>query len=207
MSATKEAELTLAVLLYAVRCLAEGDQLALRGMNFGPQEVEALRAMSLADLYRLESLQAHCLDVRLNRAVYWPLMEHLQREREGEQLQQELIRADAPFEMMQHLFGMSSREYTRLRKLLSLPSSVGRPPLVDDPLEHRVWDAWSQLVQEGAPEPLSPQQYLALHQDTDAPMRALWTLTRRWAEYGDLSSGTGTADAASPAPKTHRTAP
>ena len=207
MSATKEAELTLAVLLYAVRCLAEGDQLALRGMNFGPKEVEALRAMSLGDLYRIESLQAHCLDIRLNRAVYWPLMEHLQREREGEQLQQDLIQADAPFEMMQRLFGMGSREYTRLRKLLSLPSSVGRPPLVDDGLEHRVWDAWSQLVREGAPDPLSPQQYLALHQDTGAPMRALWTLTRRWAEYGDLFSGTGSGDATSQTPQINGTEP
>ena len=42
MSATKEAELTTAVLLYAVRCLAEGDQHALRAMNFGAKEVEAL---------------------------------------------------------------------------------------------------------------------------------------------------------------------
>lgn len=33
---TKESELVMAVLLYAIRCLAEGDQHALRGMNFGP---------------------------------------------------------------------------------------------------------------------------------------------------------------------------
>ena len=42
MIGTKEADLVTAVLLYAMRCLAEGDQYALRGMRFGPQEVEAL---------------------------------------------------------------------------------------------------------------------------------------------------------------------
>ena len=59
-SGTKESELVMAVLLYAIRCLEEGDQHALRSMNFGPQEVAALRDINLADLYRAGSLQAHC---------------------------------------------------------------------------------------------------------------------------------------------------
>jgi len=52
---------------YALRCLAEGDQIALRNMNFGPCEIEALWEMTLADLYRVESLRAHCLKIALNR--------------------------------------------------------------------------------------------------------------------------------------------
>ena len=52
MSSNKEADLTTAVLLYAMRCLAEGDQQALRAMNFGPKELDALKEMNLADLYR-----------------------------------------------------------------------------------------------------------------------------------------------------------
>ena len=43
MEGTKEADLITAVLMYALRCLAEGDQVALRNMNFGPREIEALR--------------------------------------------------------------------------------------------------------------------------------------------------------------------
>ena len=43
MQGTKEADLVVAVLLYAIRCLAEGDQAALRSMRFGPKEIEALR--------------------------------------------------------------------------------------------------------------------------------------------------------------------
>ncbi len=63
MEGTKEADLVVAVLMYAIRYLAEGDLAALRNMKFGPKEIEALREMSLADLYRIESLRAHCLDV------------------------------------------------------------------------------------------------------------------------------------------------
>ena len=67
---TKESELVMAVMLYAIRCLSENDQHALRNMNFGPEEVAALRELNLADLYRVGSLQAHCLDIRLDRADF-----------------------------------------------------------------------------------------------------------------------------------------
>ena len=48
MSGAKESDLVTAVLLYAVRCLAEGDQQSLREMELGPREVEALRALEMA---------------------------------------------------------------------------------------------------------------------------------------------------------------
>ena len=100
MQGTKESDLVTAILMYALRCLAEGDQIALRNMNFGPREIEALRAMTLADLYRVESLRAHCLNIALNREVYWPMMDHLRQQRETEETEQVLIAADAPLEMM-----------------------------------------------------------------------------------------------------------
>ncbi len=81
MEGTKEADLVTAVLMYAMRCLAEGDQAALRNMNFGIKEIEALREMRVADLYRIESLRAHCLEIALNRQVYWPMIEHLSEQR------------------------------------------------------------------------------------------------------------------------------
>ena len=81
MDGTKEADLITAVLMYAMRCLAEGDQTALRNMNFGIKEIEALREMRVADLYRVESLRAHCLEIGLNRQVYWPMIEHLSKQR------------------------------------------------------------------------------------------------------------------------------
>ena len=99
MEGTKESDLVTAVLMYAMRCLAEGDQAALRNMNFGVKEIEALREMRVADLYRIESLRAHCLEIALSRQVYWPLIEHLGEQRMMEDTIQALIIADAPQEM------------------------------------------------------------------------------------------------------------
>jgi hypothetical protein len=141
---TKESDLVMAVLLYAMRCLAEGDQQALRDMNFGPKEMGALREINLADLYRVGSLQAHCLEIRLNRDVYWPMLAHLHRERKSEEMQRDLIQADAPLEMMRSLFGVGSREYTRLRRLLTSDPAIGRPPEPDDATSHALWQRLSR---------------------------------------------------------------
>ena len=184
---TKESELVMAVLLYAIRCLAEGDQHALRGMNFGPEEVAALRELNLADLYRAGSLQAHCLAIRLNRAVYWPMLTHLRQARESETVQRDLIQADAPLEMMRSLFGVGSREYTRLRRLLTVDPSTGRPAEPDEATSHAVWRAWSERMKEDPTASLTPEDYLALGEDTGASLRAVWNLIQRWAEYGDPS--------------------
>ncbi len=132
MDRTKEAELIGAVLTYAVRCLAEGDQAALHSLNFGTREAAALRDFTLTDLQRFGAVHGHCLDIRLNRESYWLIVEHLRRERETEALQSALILADAPFEMMRAFFGLDSRTYARLRSLAGVRPVVGRPPTPDE---------------------------------------------------------------------------
>jgi hypothetical protein len=187
MDITKESALVTAVLMYAIRFLAEGDQTALRNMNFGPREIDALREMTLADLYRIESLRAHCLEIGLNRQVYWPMMDHLRAQRESEELQRTLIGADAPFEMMQTLFGISPREYSRLRRMLLVDPSVGRPSEPDEDSTHTLWHAWQARIGEEETDPLLPAAYLEIHEETRLSMRAIWNLTQRWAQYGDLT--------------------
>ncbi len=126
MSSNKEADLTTAVLLYAMRCLAEGDQQALRAMNFGPKELDALKEMNLADIYRADALRVHCLKIGLNRDVFWPMLEHLRHQRESEDLQRKLLASDAPLEMMQQLFGLSSREYHSLASVADVGALGGK---------------------------------------------------------------------------------
>lgn len=189
MASNKEADLTAAVLLYAVRCLAEGDQQALRSMNFGPRELDALQDMNLADLYRADVLRVHCLNIDLNKEVFWPMLAHLRHQRESEELQRTLIVADAPLDMMQQLFGMSSREYTRWRRLLTLAPSVGRPPELGETDTHTLWYAWRKRVEACAESPLTAADYLSLQQETGIGLRCLWALVQRWEAYGEPVTG------------------
>jgi len=192
MSSNKEADLTSAVLLYAVRCLAEGDQQALRSMNFGPKELDALQGMNLADLYRADALRVHCLKIDLNREVFWPMLAHLRHQRESEELQRTLLVADAPLDMMQQLFGMSSREYTRWRRLLTLAPSVGRPPELGETDTHTLWYAWQERVQARAESALAAADYLSIQQETDIGLRCIWVLVQRWEAYGEPMAGADT---------------
>ncbi|MCY4264616.1 MAG: DUF2857 domain-containing protein [Gammaproteobacteria bacterium] len=185
----KEADLTTAVLLYAMRCLAEGDQQALRAMNFGPKELEALKEVSLSDLYRADALRTHCLKIDLDRTVFWPMLEHLKCQREAEDLQRTMIVADAPLEMMQQLFGLSSREYTRWRRLLTLAPSVGRPSEPGEEDTHRLWHAWLEARKLRGDGTLTAADYLALNQETGIALRAIWLLVQRWEDYGEAPEG------------------
>ena len=183
MSAGKEVELITAVMLYAVRCFAEGDLTALKEMNFGPRELGALREISMSDLFRARALTAHCLQVRLNREVYWPMLDHLRRERESEVAQRELVQADAPLEMMQSLFGTGAHEYTRLRRMLTVNPTFGRTPEPDENQEATLWAAWKQLG--GGTETVpTPADYLGLQRDTGISLRIIWNLIERWRVYG-----------------------
>jgi len=186
MMGNKESELTSAVMLYAIRCLAEGDQSALRNMNFGPREVEALREMNLGDMCHIETLRAHCLKIALDREVYWPMVAHLRNRRESEELQKTLIIADAAQEMMQTFFGMSGREYARLRRMLVVETIVGRPPELDEEDTQKLWDAWKQRIEGREEMLLPPEEYLGMHEETGIALRAIWSQTSRWAEYGQL---------------------
>lgn len=182
MGRTKEAELISAVLMYAARCLAQGDHQALRSLNFGTREAEALRTLALSDLERLATVHGHCLHVALDRDSYWLVVGHLRRERELEDIQHALIRADAPFEMMRALFGLDSRAYTGQSSLAGVRPTVGRPPAPDEVTTHRLWDAWQARVAACHPDPLSPADYLVLHQETGISPRAIWQLTQGWSE-------------------------
>ena len=90
----------------------------------------------------------------------------------------------------QTFFGLSSREYSRLRRVLAAAPAVGRPPEADETSQQILWNAWTRQTRDSKAELLSPEAYLDLYRETGIGLRAVWNLTRRWAALGDLS-GTG----------------
>lgn len=178
MTGTKEAQLTSALMAFALHCVQEGDQSALRAMNFGPAEIRALKDLHMGDLYHLNEVKAHCLDVALNRDVYWPMLSHLKQRRESESLQHSLIQADASLDMMRTFFGISGREYSKLRRLLMVRVSTGRPAEPSEEEVVRIWAAWrarEEKLQDGL---LPPEEYLNIHLETGVALRAIWRQTR-----------------------------
>ena len=182
MSASKESELITAVVLYATRCAVEGDHQALRAMNFGPEEVDALADVALGDIQRMASLRAHCLRIELNRGLFWPMIEHLRRQRTDDTLLNDLIDADAPLDMARSFYGIGSLEYSKIRQWRGLSEGIGRPRQPTETETHAVWNAWKQKVKGSGSVDLPADDYLQIHRETAVSLRLIWNLTREWAE-------------------------
>ena len=177
-----------AVMLYADRCLSEGDMLALRGMGFGPDELEALRTLNLGDLQRAGTLSAHCLNISVDGPLFRRMIDILAQMRDGDALERALIQADAPSDMMYMLFGMAGRDYTRSRQALGIEGGVGRPAELDDERANRLWSVLQGRLRPDRERPLEPSEFLAVSAECGVPLRALWSHARRWAEQLEAKS-------------------
>ena len=177
---TKEGSLVSAVLMYAMRCLAEGDLRSLQHMQFDQKEVEALRELQMLDLSRVEAMKAHCLSIAFNRQVFWPMIDLIKRERKNDDLMNDLIEKDAPFDMMHDLFGLSTREYAARRR--HLPSNLGqaRPQLSEREVEDALYAAWRKLVDGRGNIELKGSDYLDFHTQIGVSIRAVWSLVSKW---------------------------
>ena len=180
--AAKETDLVLAVLLYASRCCQEGDRHALRQMNFGTKEIEAIANLQMDDVIRAQRLGAHCLNIRLDRHAFWGLLSRLERLRDEERLQRELIALDAPFPMMAELTGMRSREYSRWRRLYGLPPGMGRPAEPDEDTENAIWRTCEERMDDDERKPLEARDYIEIAETCRASLKTVWRALARWRE-------------------------
>ena len=181
MIKTKEAELTSAVLMYAIRCIAEGDFAALRQMQVGNREIEALKRIGIRDLYHTGSLRSHCVSIELNKEVFWSMVRYMKNQSEIDDHVQVLIERDAPFEMLREFYGMSTREYTRRRREKEDLTNAGRPHEPTDDEADRLWDGWQSAQGKDSNGRLtSVESYVILSDELNIPLRSIWLLTERW---------------------------
>ena len=192
MVRTKEAELTSAVLLYVLRCIAEGDHIALQQLQVGEREIEQLRKLGILDLYRIDSFRSHCLSISFNREVFWTMIKYMEDQRENESKLQQLLDKDAPFNMLECFFGISNREYTQRRRAKPGLTNVGRPQEPTDAQTDALLAIWFKRFKKKDKDAegrlLDPLLYLTLASELEMPLRSIWLLTERWIEMDRLAS-------------------
>ena len=185
MLKTKEAELTSAVLLYAIRCIAEGDFKALRKLNVGEREVNEMKRIGIRELYHAGSMRSHCVSVKLNRDMFWSMIRHMREQSHTDDVLQLLIDKDAPFELVRDFYGLSAREYTKRRSSAKVKNKIGRGRPVEPTIEEsdRLWKAWrSHPGKDDSGRLISAEDYMVLADKLDMSIRSVWLLTERWNE-------------------------
>ena len=181
---SKEGNLVLAALSYAADCVAEGDADRLQAMGLELPDAAMLCSLTLDELRGVGAMCAHAVEVRFDADILRVVVQHLRNTSRSEALQRALVAADASHQMMRKLFGMGSREYGRLRRLLAVKAGVGRPAELDEAAEHRLWHALSGRLKPDPDRPLEPNEMLRIHAHTGVSMRAIWNHARRWAAEG-----------------------
>lgn len=187
MTINKETELMNSIVVFFHRCEEEGDYNALYEMGFGPSEVRALGSLSTTDKLRLASTKSHFLTISLNRETYWRMIDYILREKESEAMIDELIRYDAPVNMIRSLNGMSNKQFKLRRRQLGLSSlSPGRPPQPSLEVEKSIWKA-VEISMNRSPN-FNAKEFLEIFNalDQKVSMRIIWNLVQEWESDGIL---------------------
>jgi len=183
---TKEADLLMAVIHYATRCLAEGDLRALTDIGFQAPDLTALENMTLADLHALTQAKANSVVIHVDREVLRWQVERVFRSRQRQRLENDLLLAEAPCDMMHHLFGWNVRKFMARRTQLGIKpkTGCGRPRRLTPEAEESLWNLWLHLAHGERPSELRTDDLwlLVARAWSDAALRDAWQAIQRWAQ-------------------------
>ncbi|MDE0659849.1 MAG: STY4526/YPO1902 family pathogenicity island replication protein [Gammaproteobacteria bacterium] len=174
----KAGDFVVALVIYAMRCIEDGEMDALARMGFGPSEVAALASLTFGDLKRIERLRSHHLDIKIDREAFNGAISRIRADGLSTESEHALIRADAPFDMMRRLFGTTQRTYTKLRQVFGV-SSVGRPREPTDAQAADLWQLLEQRLRASPSHTLAPADYLAISAQTGIALRTVWRESKR----------------------------
>ncbi len=185
---TKEAELFTSVLLYTLRCIAEGDHIALQNMGLSIADAEQLRKINLLELFYIDSLRTHCLNISFNRAALPRMINFMVSQQKNDQKLQRILDHDAPYNMVAHFFGLPNGEYTRRRKSRIGMTLVGRAQELNDQQFDKLVYLWKHIKEKDSCGRLhNAEDYVDLAEKTGASLRSVWTTTERWVDSDPMS--------------------
>ena len=176
----KAGEFVMALVIYAMRCVEDGEMDALARMGFGPSDVATLAGLTVGDLKRIERLRSHFVDIKIDREAFGGIIRRIRADGLSTEWEHALIRADAPFEMMRRLFGTTRRTYIKLRQVFGV-SSVGRPREPTEAQAVALWQLIEQRLRAAPCENLAPADYLTISRQCGVPLRTVWRESKRIA--------------------------
>ncbi len=177
---TKESELTVALLNYVGRCLAENDLSALREVKLPYDIATRLNHLSMIDVHRYAQrvVPGHiAFDVELTQRT----LDHMEHERDQAAVVRQLIAADASLELLESLgFAMTRAEYRERRTEVGVSSGIGRTPEPDAQTAVRVWEALRTVLGARRIDDANAHDYIEVYARTGVPLRQAWKVVQSW---------------------------
>ncbi len=184
MRIRKEAELNTAILHFLAKCVAEDDDQMLAYLGLDSTDAAAIESLHLTDIDHLSSVHFPLLrKASIDRDLVHRLIERVRAFRQSTSVRNELLTLDAPFPLMQALFGMDASEYAARGWRLQVRRHSGRPAAPREAEEAAVWQAYEAL-QKPEDHALSPEDYLTLCKTTGVSARTVWSAMQRLLAAG-----------------------
>ena len=181
-------ELLTTMVVYIGRLATAGQFPLLREIGLSPQQIEKVKALSLAEMNELSSLGSRFMDIKVDAASFERALVVLGRRLEDKRLTERLLRAGACYPVMKDLTGMETRDFVAQRQRLGLANTGnGRAAKPDAASQHRICRAW--VASDGEPD--TKLRLLDVHAATGVAIRAIWPVVNAWDRQGDLPIGDG----------------
>ncbi|MGH8515594.1 MAG: STY4526/YPO1902 family pathogenicity island replication protein, partial [Gammaproteobacteria bacterium] len=175
MRIRKEAEFNAAILHFLAKCVAQGDDQTLAYLGLDRTDAAAIESLHLTDIDHLGSVHFPLLrKASIDRDLVHRLIERVRASRQSTSLRNELLTLDAPFPLMQALFGMDASEYAERGWRLQIRRQSGRPAEPSEDEQAAVWQAYEAL-QKPEDHALNPEDYLILCKTTGLSARTVWS--------------------------------
>ena len=138
----KEVLLMQSFFVYVSRCLQELDSQAIRRLGLRHDQIQRISKMTTQELMHLGSMGGHCLSIKVDASCLDDVLSVLDTRLDHQALVEDCIRHDAPRVMMECFFGLSSRQYTKLRELCGMPPHAGRHKQATPEQASDIFDLW-----------------------------------------------------------------
>ena len=183
-SKTKEVDLCLNLFNHVITLYRRNQQRALSDIGLEPEQAEFISSLPWVELQKLArylwffttvKIDSHLLDQSIDTAVA-----------SARWISQcvELIRADAPRDLMMRYYGMNSQLYAAAREMHGRQCR-GRPRILSDDLQYLLYEEFVRRYQsygEGVDPLCQPGFFLAIYESLgrEVSLREIWILIQEW---------------------------
>jgi hypothetical protein len=172
-----------ASLRYITERIHEDDLSALWEMGLDQTTIDEFRELRMMDWNRiisrfpqrnvgLSAKEGEIL-IGVDLAALIRLVRHVNAEHQNERVLDELIQANAPYELVSSYFGITTKQFAQRRKLFGL-QGTGRIRVPEHGVIEAVWSECSKVLRGRSPCALAPRDLLVLHRRTGEDLRVVW---------------------------------
>jgi len=136
--------LNFAVLTDVLSALKEGNLRHCESMGFTYDELNAINALSLDELFALSRTSAQFMNVTIHHDVLRQILAQARQELTLQIRIRQAIQLGGSIELLNQFFGLSSGEISARRRLQGISLPQGRTQIPSEAIDARIWQGWQQ---------------------------------------------------------------